>query len=84
MARKTGGGEDELATCLFCHLGREIEIVLVGEGGWRAVVGKAAAGWGEESGRREMDGWRNGISVWFPSLGNMRGNAEGRMEGAGH
>lgn len=37
----------------------------------------------EKSGRREMDGWRNGILVGFQGLGNMKGYAEGRMEGAG-
>lgn len=37
----------------------------------------------EESERTEMDGRRNGILVAFPDLGNMKGNAEGRMEGSG-
>lgn len=48
---RRGGGEDKQTTCLFFHLGRKIEIVLVGrerrEGGRKVAREVVAAEVGE-------------------------------------
>lgn len=77
MARKTGGGEDELATCLFCHLGREIEIVLVGEGGLEGCGGEGGS-WVGGGKWEKGDGW---LAKWDFGLVPKPWEYEGKRRG---